>query len=444
MDEHQAAHATTHASTHESFHCPGERHPIDRATHLGRLASYFPACRGCPCRHDTQGLASLEVRQRAELERRHGTLPAFAEEGFAGTAAGGFETSTVGRVAAALGVMLLRDVKPGAAPPQVVVGCDGHWSTAELLASACGGLQWTGCRTIEGGATSSPALASLQNHLGAQAALWIGNASGEPGALALKAWGGGGRPWSRPGELDLLDETWNAETLERPRRTSGGAGRAQVAQVYLPTLEPLLHALRPLRFVLDTTCQPLLRTWQVLRNSTACEAIACAAPAAPKSKSSASDPAALHAARLAETVRASGAHFGVWVDGDGECCQLVDESGQAVDSAALLLALAQYVCRCQQGARVVIDSAMPADAERALTALGVTTIRAPRTRQAMFESFVAEGATLGGSSCGRFWFATTPPAPDALLALCFWLQVLSQSDRPASRVLDDARRGEYN
>ena len=49
---------------------------------------------------------------------------------------------------------------------------------------------------------------------------------------------------------------------------------------------------------------------------------------------------------------------------------------------------------------------------------------------------------FGGGASGTFWFAGPPAAPDALLATCLLLTILSQSDRPLSEVLDAAcRRG---
>jgi phosphomannomutase len=148
-------------------------------------------------------------------------------------------------------------------------------------------------------------------------------------------------------------------------------------------------------------------------------------------------------ATVSRRVLASGAHFGMWIDGDGETCLLVDERGRAVSSERLLLALAEYVCRRQPGAHVLLESAGSGECQRRLEGLGAKVSRAPSNRQAMSESFVERCAVLAGGPSGRYWFGSSPPAPDALLALCFWLTVLSQSDRPASEVLDAAEAGGY-
>lgn len=433
MDERPA----TLTVLRQQFCCPTETHAIDRATHLGRLASFYPACRHCEHQHDTQGLSSLEARRCDEVGRRQSEAPHFESEQFTGTAAAVVDTGAVQRLSAALGIVAWREQPSRRLPPLVVVGTDGHWSTAELFAGACAALQWTGCRTIEVGAVTSPALACLSAQRAADAALWIGNASGQPQSIALKFWGPGGTPWSSPGKLDTLAEACQATTIDRPRRTSGGAERARAAELYLPGLAPLFHGLRPLRFVLDTTCQPLTHSWHELSRASACEMVSSGQ--APRGGS----PLERRTAVVAQRVLDSGAHFGMWIDGDGESCLLVDECGHAVRSESFLVALAAYVCSRQPGARVLLESSASGECQRRLERLGAEVSRAPSTRQAMSEWFGERCAALAGGPSGRTWFAASTPAPDALLTLCFWLSVLSQSDRTASEVLDAAESGEY-
>jgi len=384
----------------------------------------------------------VETRRWDEVSRRQVAAPHFENEQFIGTTAAGLDAKAVHRLSAALGIVAWRERPSRRRPPVVVVGTDGHWTTAELLASACAALQWTGCRTVEAGAVTSPALACLCADRAADAALWIGNSSGQPQTIALKAWGPNGTPWSSPGKLDTLAEAWQAPTVDRPRRSTGGAERARAADVYLPGLAPMFHGLRPLRFVLDTTCQPLLRAWHELNQVSACEMI-CSGQAPTAEEASSRSLVERRRASVTQQVLASRAHFGMWIDCDGETCLLVDERGRAASAESFLVALGAYVCRRQPGARVLLESPASGECQRRLERLGAEVSRAPSTRQAMSEWFVERGAALAGGPSGRFWFGSSPPAPDALLSLCFWLAVLSQSDRTAGEVLDAVEAGEY-
>ncbi len=419
------------AALRTEFRCPHELRPIDRAIHLGRLAAFDPACRHCEHRHDTVGLAQAEVRRRAELERASDHPPLLAAEQWEGTSAGGLDAAAVRRFAAAAGCQLWNERRASSDPPRVVVGCDGHYLTAELFAAACAGLQWAGCQTIEIGAVSAPELAGCCGRQTCDGGLWIGAVGGRRQAFRLKLWGAGGRPASRPGRLDALDAILNGPTLNRPGRSSGGAQRAVARADYLASLRPLFHGLRALRIVIDTGCQGVLDAWRDLARQSACELIGCGA----------ADETAMasHARRLdvvAARVVESHAHLGMWIDVDGEACQLIDERGRPVASETLLLALANQVCRQRPGATVVVESTVSADCLARLQRRGAHVVVAASTREAVYDAFVEHEAQLAGGPSGRFWFDTQPPAADGLLAVSFLLTLLSQSDRAVSEVLD--------
>ena len=244
-----------------AYHCPGDPRPIDRATHLGRLAAFFPACRQCPRHDDAHGLTSLQTRQLSQTFRRQ-TLPArFTAEGLEAATPNDLTTDVARRFATALSSTLWHADKP--TTPAVVVGADGSWTAAALVAAACQAIRCGGCRVIEAGAVTAAMLAAAAARLEADAALWIGNASGRPHAIGIKAWGPRGRAWSSPGGLDLVRRQYEAGG-DRPRRQGGRSQRSDAQRPYLDGLRGLYHALRPLQFVLDTPCEPLVRSFENL------------------------------------------------------------------------------------------------------------------------------------------------------------------------------------
>jgi phosphomannomutase len=48
------------------YRCPGQSYPISRAVHLARMAAYYPGCRKCPHGADTDGLPRRLVRRLQE------------------------------------------------------------------------------------------------------------------------------------------------------------------------------------------------------------------------------------------------------------------------------------------------------------------------------------------------------------------------------------------
>ena len=417
----------------DTYLCPGESRPIDRAVHLARLAAYYPPCRDCACRRESGALLPLEVRQWTEIERRASRAPCFTAEGLAGSSPGDVDPQTARRLAGALAQVIWRRREAAGPPPVVFIGADGHWTTAELVAAACEALQLAGCRAVETGTVTTASLTAAAGHKLADAALWIGNASGEPHAIGCKLWGPGGRPWSSPGDLDAVRQCYESSAGDRPQRRGGEQARANAAELYLPRFASGFHGLRPLRFVLDTLCEPGASYWRKLSADAACQTLryrSSGAAAADRSQPSGS------LTGLAQRVVAESAHFGLWISGDGEVCRLVDERGEAVDSGRVFSTLARYVCGQQPGAALVVERPAGAELLRALSLLEARVTHSDPARQAMFDAMTSSGAVLGGGPSGRLWFSVEPPAPDALVALSLLLTMLSQSDRPLSEVLD--------
>jgi phosphomannomutase len=420
-----------------AYRCPGERHSIDRGVHLGRLAAFYPPCRDCVHRDDVQGLASVQVRQWQEIDARRGAGPHFAAEGLYGTSAGDLDGPLVGRFAGALAVTLWRD-REDPAPPTVLVGADGHWTTAELVASACDALRLAGCRTVEAGAVTSASLAAAARSLATDAALLVGNTTGQGHAIALKVWGKAGRPWSSPGDLDRLRRC-DESPIDRPKRRGGTSQRASADAIYLAPFEQLFHGLRPLRFVLDTLCEPLARYLDRLNSHAACEVLRPRGSKAGTSAPRADKPFVERRLELlGGHVLDHAAHFGMWISGDGEQCHLVDQRGAPVDSEAFFLMLATYVCRQQPNSTLVLENDGSARLVRAVKCLATSVVLCDSTRQAASDAIQSAGAVFGGGPSGRFWYGGDAVSADALLTLSLLLTILSHSDRALSEVLDAA------
>jgi len=419
-----------------NYLCPGEAIAIDRGTHLARLAAFYPPCRTCSHRSDVRELSVLQQRQWEELEARAQRAPQWTAEGFVGTLQGGITPSDVARIAEALAVVLQRKRAASPKSPTVLVASDGNWATIDFVAAACQALQLSGCRAVEVGAVSAPTLAMMAQRSATEAAVWLGNFDGEPHSLGVKLWTAAGCPASSPGDLDAI-KYLHAAPAPRPRRRGGDWGRLDIDPAYLATLAPIFHALRPLRFVLDTRCKPLVRSWVELSLPTACEMLRPAQTAGASGAVDASQPASSQRMQLlSEEVLAAGAHFGMWIDGDGETCLLVDEWGKPVDGERLLLAFAAYLGASSPGATILLEPAASSELEQTLVALGLHPQRGGPTRQVMFEAMSSQSALLGGGASGRYWFAGPPVAADALLTLSLLLALVSQTDGSLSEVLD--------
>jgi phosphomannomutase len=187
--------------------------------------------------------------------------------------------------------------------------------------------------------------------------------------------------------------------------------------------------------VLDTTCRPLAGYVARLTAGAACEIVSPSTSPIAQSADEGSSVIENRMLRLSRQVTDCGAHFGLWVSGDGEGCCMVDERGVRVDDERLCAKLVDYVC-CEMPAPTLVlrEDAVPC-LESSLIARGAHIVRSRATREAMFSVMERSGAVFGCPGAGQFWFAGTPAAPDALMVVCLLLTIFSQSDQPVSEAL---------
>lgn len=303
--------------------CPGEAHPISRAVHLGRLAAFYPACRQCPMRDDTGPLSPRRAKRLAETRRRGLPQEIFHEGLVSGVHLNDLGPAETGRLAAAFGMLLGQGERGGSAlrpasssatrPVEFLLASDGRPLAAEMVFAASEGLRWAGCGVVDVGAASAPCVDFATRQVGG-AAMLIGNPTGRQDTVGIRFWRGGELLGEGPAfdELRRLYES----PLDRPTRRFGPLRRGNVETEYLARFAPFYHGLRPLRFVVHSTCRPALDYLGKLLGPTACEMLP--SPALPR--------------RAWEEIVRTAAHFGAAIADDGQSLRLWDEQGREVAS----------------------------------------------------------------------------------------------------------------
>jgi phosphomannomutase len=411
--------AVNSTSGQPDFHCPGEPAAISRAVHLARLADGYPSCRQCQFRDDTDGLSTRATRKipAEAVPRTVGDF--FSDRGADGRLHEGFDAPLAGRLAASFGV-LLRDETTADRNPMVVVASDARGATQPHYAAVVEQLRWAGCDLIELGAAPCPALAWAVARLAAQGGLYLGNAGSQPHAATVRFFATAGRP--RDGQTQIAPIARGVETPpDRPTRTWGTATRTAALADYQAQFAEAFHGLRPLRFMLHTTCRPSGQMVERLLADTACRVVL-----------EASD-ASMPLDRIADPL----GHFSVSLDADGCRLRLWNERGEPVSFDRLFLAV--RASRSTTGPAVIdrnLDDSLIAQVRN----LGFTVVPCGPTPGEIHAAMVDSAAALGADAAGRIWYGDSDgfAAPDALATLAILLAELSRSDRPTSQVLDAA------
>lgn len=408
------------------YRCPGEHYSISRAIHLARLASFYDKCRDCPHAHDDGGLLSTSRRKQLDSRPRPRELASlFDTTGVRGVFGRELSTGVARQVAMAFGRQL-RDA--GASASDVCfLATDGGLLTPEIVAATSEALRWSGLSIVDLGATTAPALVATQLQERGAASLYIGQSRQPANQVTLQIWGPDARPWSLPGTLETVRDL-ALISLDRPTRCAGTAARGQIASNYLERLRYHYHAIRPLRIVLDTACEPWRQQFSGLLETVCCELIEFvgAEETAPSKRtlgataglrsSAASLTASLRTpallCSLGQYVVETSSHLGLWIGDDGGSLAVVDELGQPSELSQLAATLAT--------------------ASGGAAHLGATEVP-----EAAYLAMHAARAGVGCCSGARVWFADQyPPAADPLAAVTALLVLLSQSDRGLSEVLE--------
>jgi mannose-1-phosphate guanylyltransferase/phosphomannomutase len=146
-----------------------------------------------------------------------------------------------------------------------------------------------------------------------------------------------------------------------------------------------------------------------------------------------SDPRAA-AERVADLVRASGAHLGAVIDPGGENITLVDDEGKVFsDNQALLLLLDLVVSRVRH-AKVALPVSTPMAAEHICAEAGAEILWTKLSATHLMEVASTGGVTFAASQMGGYIFPRFLPAFDGVATLVHLLGMLARNDERLSKL----------
>ncbi len=137
---------------------------------------------------------------------------------------------------------------------------------------------------------------------------------------------------------------------------------------------------------------------------------------------------------MQSTIRHDQQHVGIWIDDDGQTCQVFDEAGERLATSVLAARMIECIQEEAVRPRLVLDAALRQALDGLSPATGVPVDVVAGTREAMSRAMWKSESSFGCERDGRFWFQESFPTCDALVTLGKLLQLLSRSDRPASEL----------
>jgi mannose-1-phosphate guanylyltransferase/phosphomannomutase len=139
-------------------------------------------------------------------------------------------------------------------------------------------------------------------------------------------------------------------------------------------------------------------------------------------------------ARVAELVRASGAHLGAVVDPNGEHLTIVDDEGTVLSNDEALLVLLRLVVETQPDPRVALPVAVSRAAEAICAEAGVPISFTKLSSAHLMEVASRGGITFAASQSGGFIWPAFLPAYDATATLVELVSMLSATGQTLSKL----------
>lgn len=469
----------------EKFRCPGEEYDISRSVHLARLAAFYSKCRDCPHAPgvdaspivaDPQSEMSVvtpEQSPRGQSQRAHATL--FKPEGVRGrylneltralaaqiagamasclwdeavgsTPAGDWKPSSAVETAGSdellttEGIRLLKPERPG---PCLVVAHDERPSSPDIVTGVGQALRRMGCQVVDIGLATRPCLMFAINHLDAAGGIQVTGGGGDPGTTGLDFVSQNGIPCSASGELDRIAERFR-QGYSRPSRRPGSQRAFQASVPYEAGLWKHFHALRPLKIALACPNQAVREVFNRIFRKLACRLLPVETPTRLRKPG---DPADPDLARISRTIGQVQADLGVLIEDDGELCTILDEQGRLV-APRLVAGIIGEVARTDIESEPIVVYPGAWRGSPAVPGRGMSSGRPRRrpssthyvsdaSRENMTRALNGQQAVFGADGVGRYWFAESYPACDAILTVVHLLQALSRSDETLSRVVDN-------
>jgi phosphomannomutase/phosphoglucomutase len=317
---------------------------------------------------------------------------------------------------------------------RVVVGGDARPSTPRLKGALIEGLMTAGCYVYDLGLVPTSALYFAQDWLKVDGALMVTASHNPPGyngfKLMLDEW-----PITEAALQALRDRMES----RRFRQGQGYWNRADVVEAYQTQIEQFFETGRSLRVVVDAGngCMSSIAPDVLERKGyTAIRRFCEIDGRFPNRDPNPAIPA--HLTGLAEQVVADQADLGVAFDGDGDRVVFVDNEGRILpgDRSFVLFIRHRLPAARTPGERTVVYDLKCSSvvAEEIKRWNGIP--RMERSGHAFIKTtLMQEQANLAGEISGHYFFGELH-RDDALFATLLTLQILSQTDRPLSELMD--------
>jgi phosphoglucosamine mutase len=322
--------------------------------------------------------------------------------------------------------------------PKVVLGKDTRLSSQMLEAALISGMLSIGCDVVRLGVVSTPGVAFLTRHLGADAGVMISASHNPFPDNGIKFFAADGFKLSDETEAEieaLLDQI--EDSLPRPHGDQLGrvSDHYEAVDTYLEHVKSTIDSdLCGLHIVVDGANGAAYELAPRLLRNLGADVTTIGVN--PNGVNINLRCGSTHPQRLQAEVLNKRAHVGLAFDGDADRLIAVDEKGQLVDGDDILCICAAYLQeRGLLKADTVVTTVMSnIGFLQAMTAMGIRTQTTKVGDRYVMEKMRAEGYNLGGEQSGHIIFLDHNTTGDGMLTSVQLLHMMKEKAQTLSEL----------
>ncbi len=340
---------------------------------------------------------------------------------------------------------LTRTASPGTGRPRLIVGMDTRISGPMLEAALVAGICSVGVDAVRVEVVTTPAVAFLVPHLGAQGGVMISASHNPVEYNGIKFFSATGHKLPDAVEEEI-EAIVRAEADHLPNPTGADVGRItdqpELAESYVEHVVASVTG--------PGASGPAARPWQGLKLVVDCAEGAAYRLAPEVYRRLGAEVVVLHdrpdglninvqcgsthPESMQAAVPAQGAHVGIAHDGDADRVLLADERGGLIDGDHILAICGLELLRSGRlhGNAVAATVLSNMGLELALRQAGGSLVRTKVGDRYVLEAMLQDSLVLGGEQSGHVIFLDHSTTGDGILTACQTIKILTESGKPLS------------
>ena len=323
----------------------------------------------------------------------------------------------------------------------VIVGYDGRDTSPIIAKVVCSALNYAGLDCNNAGLNPTPCLEYATKKLGYTGGIMITASHNPPQYNGIKSIASDGVEISREDELVIEDIYFTKKWKNKSSKFGSTTKKTSAIKEYLDGIKSQVDSSKilekKLKVVLDLGNGAQSVTASKLCEELGCQVITINEKIDGSFPGRGSEPTPENLSELSDTVKKTGADFGIAFDGDGDRSLFCDNKGIILTGDKSALLLSKYILEKNPNATVVTCFNSGSSIEKIAARSNAKVVRTKVGSVEVSRKMLLTNAVIGFEENGGFMFGKHNQVRDGAMTMALVLELLVQTDKTMSELIDD-------